>query len=366
MRTNIKRGFTLIELLVVIAIIAVLISLLLPAVQSAREAARRAQCVNNLKQIGLALHNYHSAHDTFPPGASVTMSDPTGTASGGNPFLQWNNWSAQALLLGFTEQTPLYNAANLSLAVWHSGRTPLGYAANLTVFNTVVTQYLCPSDGEAGKANTNSYFASVGPNTQGSGMSSINGATGRPNSGGAPGLFCYTFNYGIRECTDGSSNTIAFSEALVSPAGNIKATRRTGMVNVNGNTYYHAFEDAAKTTNTMTLLSACDTKWATSTTAGGDFPNAIGARWCMGVSGWTMFSTVLTPNEKPYSACRVGCAGCGIDNTQIMSATSAHPGGVNVVMGDGSVKFIKNSINRQTWVSLGTKAGGEVLSADSY
>lgn len=354
------KGFTLIELLVVIAIIAVLISLLLPAVQSAREAARRAQCVNNLKQIGLALHNYHSTHDSFPPGASVTMSALPST------FYQWNNWSAQSLLLGFTEQTQLYNAANFNFAVWHRGRTPMGYAANLTVFNSKVAQYLCPSDGQAGKSNTNSYFASVGPNTQASGMSSINGSTGQATKGGSPGLFCYSWNYGIRDCTDGSSNTIAFAEALVSPQGSTKMTRRTGMVNVSGSRYYHAFDTPARTRNTMALIANCDRKWPSTTSAGGDFPNSIGARWSMGVMGWTMFSTILTPNEKPYSACRVGCPRCGIDNTNIMSATSEHPGGVNVCMGDGSVKFIKNSINRQTWVALGTKAGGEVLSADSY
>ncbi len=365
MRRQSARGFTLIELLVVIAIIAVLISLLLPAVQSAREAARRAQCVNNLKQMGLALHNYHSTHDSFPMGNSVTMSDPTGAASGGNPFLSWNNWSAQALLLGFTEQTQLYNAANFNLAVWHSGRTPLGYAANLTVFNAKVAQFLCPSDGEAGKSFTNSYFASVGPNTQAEGMGGVNGQTGAFTGKGSPGMFSYNINYSLRDVTDGSSNTIAFSEALVSHDA-LKVARRTGMVNVTGNRYYHAFIDPATSAQTMTLLGNCDAKWATSGAAGGDFPNAIGTRWAMGVMGWTMFCTILTPNEKPWSACRVGCAGCGIDNTSIMSATSAHPGGVNVVMGDGSVKFIKNTINRQTWVALGTRALGEVISADSY
>lgn len=365
MRSMTRRGFTLIELLVVIAIIAVLISLLLPAVQSAREAARRAQCVNNLKQMGLALHNYHSTNDSFPMGSSVTMSDPTGAASGGNPFLSWNNWSAQALLLGFTEQTPLYNAANFNLAVWHSGRTPLGYAANLTVFNAKVAQYLCPSDGEAGKSFTNSYFASVGPNTQAEGMGGVNGQTGSFTGKGSPGLFSYNINYSLRDTTDGSSNTIAFSEALVSHSAQ-KVERRTGMVNVTGNRYYHAFADPATTTQTMALIGNCDAKWKTSSAAGGDFPNAIGTRWSMGVMGWSMFCTVLTPNEKPYSACRVGCAGCGIDNTSIMSATSLHPGGVNVCMGDGSVKFIKNTVNRMTWVALGTRSGGEIVSADSY
>ena len=362
-----STGFTLIELLVVIAIIAVLIALLLPAVQAAREAARRAQCINNLKQIGLALHNYHSTHDSFPPGASVNLSDPTGAASGGLPWLNWNDWSCQALLLGYTEQTALYNAANFNWAVWHSGRTPIGYASNLTVFNTKIGIFLCPSDGDAGRSNTNSYYASIGPNTQSNNVSSIT-AAGVVSGNGTPGLFSYSISYGLRTVTDGSSNTIAFSEALVSPDFG-KVTRKSGMVNVTdpgGSQVYNAFQDATTTAKVLNLVKACDTKWQANPTGGADFPNAIGTRWSMGVNGWTMFSTILTPNEKPWSACRIGCGGCGIDNTHLMSATSQHSGGVNVCMADGSVKFIKNSINRQTWGALGTKAGGEVLSADSY
>jgi prepilin-type processing-associated H-X9-DG protein len=138
------------------------------------------------------------------------------------------------------------------------------------------------------------------------------------------------------------------------------------MVNVSGSRYYHAFVDQTATAGTMALINACDTKWRAGTAAGGDYPNAVGARWSMGVSGWTMFSTILTPNEKPWGSCRVGCAGCGADNTSMTNATSLHPGGVNVCMGDGSVKFVKNTISRQIWVALGTRDGGEILSADSY
>ena len=107
-----RRGFTLIELLVVIAIIAVLIALLLPAVQAAREAARRAQCTNNLKQIGLALHNYHTAMDTFPMGVSKAPYWGPGDTDGQWGYGRWSGWSAQALLLGYIDQTPMYNAAN--------------------------------------------------------------------------------------------------------------------------------------------------------------------------------------------------------------------------------------------------------------
>src|SRR4051794_15807630 len=110
---SIRRGFTLIELLVVIAIIAVLISLLLPAVQSAREAARRAQCTNNLKQIGLALHNYHTANNSFPPGAAASK-NPVNTGDGGDLCINWMGWSAQALMLSYLEAAPIYNAINFS------------------------------------------------------------------------------------------------------------------------------------------------------------------------------------------------------------------------------------------------------------
>src|SRR4051794_24175859 len=156
-------GFTLIELLVVIAIIAVLISLLLPAVQSAREAARRAQCSNNLKQIGLALHNYASTHTTFPLSKTSAWHNNYGYPT----IADWGTWSAHSLLLGYMEQVPLYNACNFNVCVWLYP----GYAMNLTVFLNHNNTFLCPSDGSSGHIpddnirwggwNTN-YFASVG------------------------------------------------------------------------------------------------------------------------------------------------------------------------------------------------------------
>src|SRR5438309_6333244 len=132
-----RRGFTLIELLVVIAIIAVLIALLLPAVQSAREAARRIQCVNNLKQIGLGMHNYHSANNAFP------LSDTVAWCGYGYNS-DWGAWSAHALLLGYMEGQPIYNNCNFNWVAYFSQ----GFKINLTVTNTIVNSFICPSDGE--------------------------------------------------------------------------------------------------------------------------------------------------------------------------------------------------------------------------
>jgi prepilin-type N-terminal cleavage/methylation domain-containing protein len=159
-----RRGFTLIELLVVIAIIAVLIALLLPAVQSAREAARRAQCTNNLKQIGLALHNYHTAIDRFPMGCSKNpLFGPNDTDAQWG-YGRWTGWSAQALLLGYLEQTPMYNAANFALGPGAGGQM-IGSYPNSTIYNSVINSFLCPSDPNAGFDRSNSYHASIGSTT---------------------------------------------------------------------------------------------------------------------------------------------------------------------------------------------------------
>ena len=158
---RVRRGFTLIELLVVIAIIAVLIALLLPAVQAAREAARRAQCINNLKQLALALHNYTAATGAFPPGIDNTTAY-LGQAPPGS-LATWTAWSAQALLLPYVEQGPLYNAANFNWnCCYVSAQSD---ATNSTVYNTRIAGFLCPSDGSAGRQNINSYLGCIGTST---------------------------------------------------------------------------------------------------------------------------------------------------------------------------------------------------------
>ncbi len=217
MNRNVRQGFTLIELLVVIAIIAVLIALLLPAVQSAREAARRAQCTNNLKQLGLALHNYHSAVGSFPLGSTTAYSDP-------GVLTIWGTWSAQSLMLPYLEQRPLYNAINFGWTNWYD----VGYPINSTVWNMNLAAFTCPSDGQTGKSCNNNYFGSVGTTTD-----YIAAAVPMRSTPWAPvvpaaprGSSPTSRSYSIADVKDGTSNTIAFSEGPVGTLRSVQAMWR--------------------------------------------------------------------------------------------------------------------------------------------
>jgi prepilin-type N-terminal cleavage/methylation domain-containing protein len=224
MTSQARRGFTLIELLVVIAIIAVLIALLLPAVQSAREAARRAQCTNNLKQIGLAMHNYHTGHGTFPLGGTMAPSYAPIPQGGYN--VGWGTWSAHSLMLGFLEQQPLYNACNFS---WATVMGP-GWPMNYTVSQALVNTFICPSDNLAPSpvprnssspigwdhwaGRLNNYYSSVGTTLAYQGALDTTGVF--TQAGRA---------YGVQNIIDGTSNTIAFAEAVVGPDSGFYQTR---------------------------------------------------------------------------------------------------------------------------------------------
>ncbi len=361
MRRASRRGFTLIELLVVIAIIGVLIALLLPAVQAAREAARRSQCTNNLKQIGLALHNYHSATGSFPLGSSRAP-QPGGPPPLSGDWAWWGDWSAHSMLLPYLEQQPLFNSANFMVTAM--GWNPNGLM-NSTVVNTRLAGFLCPSDGQAGRNYTNSYYASAGTTTH------------RHHHVDFTGVFARNVSYGLNDITDGSSNTVAFSEGLIAVPTSLRSRAHSAV----GVSAVNVWNDVPGNLDIRTLLNAgeappgarlsnylraCDT--AVRSGPAGDVKENKGERWAWGETGMTMFHTIVPPNSTQYKfgACRNDCNGCSPDAAVFTNAQSNHSGGVNVLMADGSVRFVKDSIGWGVWWAIGTKAGGETISADSY
>jgi prepilin-type N-terminal cleavage/methylation domain-containing protein/prepilin-type processing-associated H-X9-DG protein len=361
-----RGGFTLIELLVVIAIIAVLIALLLPAVQAAREAARRMQCVNNLKQIGLAMHNYHSVNDCFPPGG-LAVTNTNGTARPEN-----GSMSAHVRMLAGLEQQQLYNAANLYISIKSDA---LGTAINATVITSRQNVFLCPScraptwvstagGGITAFAPGNNYFASYGSGLEWSVTTAATRTGGPPN-----GMFVVSGVVNIPMVTDGTSNTIAFGEWKTGSGINTVTTIPTDVVFM-GSLPGGVSRSTAGTEEMPALNIPAFWTWVANCTAGAlklptpTFTPVLGETWVNGLCGYTMGTTLLPPNPK-YTNCSAGGANT-FDAPGMFNMSSFHPGGANVLMTDGSVKFLKDSVNQATLWALGSRAGGEVLSSDSY
>jgi prepilin-type N-terminal cleavage/methylation domain-containing protein/prepilin-type processing-associated H-X9-DG protein len=355
------RGFTLIELLVVIAIIAVLIALLLPAVQAAREAARRAQCVNNLKQIGLGLHNYHGANDSFPPAALPTYNAGSATAGAVN-----TSWSAHARLLGNLDQMAFYNAANFAYGA--TNNDGYGIVANATVVGARISTFLCPSNvlpsWSAGSFTAPGlcYFASCGSSLE---------TNGTETSGPPNGPFQYGGqNLGIRDIRDGTSNTIAFGEWQIGD-GNVN------IFTIPSDVVFVGVYPPGTTRNTpqmsMPAGSGPFLQWIQTCASGEQNSADRGARtptqgedWAWGLNDYSMGNVLLPPNPK-IPNCNVSPGNnISIYLPGMYGLSSFHPGGANVLLCDGSVRFLKNSTNMTTIWKLGSRDQSEVLSSDEF
>lgn len=327
-----RIGFTLIELLVVIAIIAVLIALLLPAIQMAREAARRAQCQNNFKQIGLALCNYESSHGCLPSSRAFT-----GIGAGGPPTTYpIKNFSSLALLLPHLDQDAVYPLVNFNL---HSS-TP----ENETARAATVSVFLCPSDPGVGEAPAGSPGNSIRAN-EGSTVlfayyeldpTGLNTGLTAPN-----GPFFAVRNFRIRDLLDGASRTAAYSEQRIGDFNNALATERDFFQPTSG--WPSQLDEA---------IQVCEAVDAHDLSTQGS--SAVGQEWIGVNPTFTFYLHNATPNRR----------NCYFQPGRILNtASSHHTGGVNLTMCDGSVTFVSDNVDIQVWRAAGTRNGGEAVDA---
>lgn len=321
-KSNRRRGFTLIELLVVIAIIAVLIALLLPAVQQAREAARRTQCKNNLKQLGLALHNYHDSHKMFPM-AKNTTSATTPT-----------NFPAQARILPYIDQANVYNQINFSL----KATDPI----NAVPWAFTVPAFRCSSDSDGMQAvagGRNNYYTNygtiIGNSLPGTTVGSTNYGMPMPD-----GVMFQDSSVGLSDILDGSSSTVMMSERCLGDGSNGIVTRKSD-----------TFQPGVYPADANEALTICRATNIADLTKQGKSNG--GVSWMSPDHTTTYYYHVLPPNDLScmYPPSRIST-----------TANSRHVGGVHVTVADGSVRFVSDSIDLNVWRAIGTRKGSEIVS----
>ena len=354
-----RRGFTIIELLVVVTIIGVLIALLLPAVQAAREAGRRAQCSNNLKQIALAVHGYHDIYQQIP----------MGELPGG--------FSPHVAILPFLDQTSLYNSINFVMlnesGFGAGGRKPTwADAISATVGKTKISTYICPSEVHSDSARTDwtdeglEYWAT---------NYAWNSGTWWPKARAWDGLFGRSMDdnpkkstppdpplgaIGLASCSDGASNTLLIAEVASGPLATAYGRTRVSECYRMSDIYLNA--------PIQVSVDSCNAvDWQSGTIPWGGKWRFKGYPWLEGSLWRTWFNTIRTPNQT--------CCTDGIKEPDggsnhwwftMKPASSYHPGVVNAALADGSVKTFKETIDRATWMALSTRDGGEVISTDAY
>jgi prepilin-type N-terminal cleavage/methylation domain-containing protein len=345
-----KRGFTLNELPVVIAIIAVLIALLLPAVQAAREAARRGRCASNLGQIGLAMQNYHTALGVFPPGRLRSTVDRNGRC-----------FSAYAYLLPHLDQVPIYNATNFNLnpdnapTATATGETVL-QPENTTCLFTNLAVRLCPRDIFVPRAD-NKALHNYPPNTSTTIPVSPRNPTGIPITG----AFFQDSAIDVQDITDESSQTVCVCETVISdrtPGFWDGMSRTTGFVLALGG------NDSTTGPQLINYPADCSGP-------GLKLNMTRGVIWIYGAPGHSMYNHARPPND-PGVDCRGGLPHSSDTNywwdrlSQSVAARSRHPGGVRALRCDGSVFFVKNSMNPSVWGALGSRNCQEIVSSDAF